>query len=293
MWFLSVGNLNLDLNLFLREYPEAGENAIAEELWVGAGGAAANYSFMIASLGYRVSLVTLISPLAARLGLTEELRRAGVDISHVKVVEGEPNVAVVLTSRSDSSRTVISYRGTVRGLSGEMVPGGGDHVHFASVRAEVVLGTAIGSRLSSYDPGAEVFRDPRGVKEAASGVDWFFLNERELAALSPEPRELLRGRSEMVIVKRGPRGALLVAADMKIEVPAPRLGEAVDVTGTGDAFDAVFNAAYLRTRDPELSLKAAVVAGALKSLRRGSSNMPSRGELLRAYKAIHGEELEV
>ncbi|MCS7107391.1 MAG: PfkB family carbohydrate kinase [Acidilobaceae archaeon] len=294
MWFLSIGNLNMDLNLFLREYPEAGENVLAEELWIGAGGAATNYSFMIASLGYRVSLIALVSPLAVRLGFLEELRRAGIDASYVRVVEGEPNVAVVLTSRRDSSRTVISYRGSTRGLSGEMVPGGGDHLHFASVRAEVVLRTAVGPRLSSYDPGAEALMDPKGVKEAVSNVNWSFLNERELRALSSEPRDLLRGRNEMVIIKRGPHGAALVTADGKlVEASAPRLGGPVDVTGTGDAFDATFNVAYLKTRDPELSLRAAVVAGALKSLRRGSSNMPKREELLEAYRALYGEELEV
>lgn len=118
MRFLSVGNLNLDLNLFLRRYPEAGENAVAEELWMGIGGAATNYSFMVASLGYEVSLVAIIDPRLVRLGMLEELRRAGIDVSHVRVAEGEPNVAVVLTSRGDSSRTVISYRGSTRGWAG-------------------------------------------------------------------------------------------------------------------------------------------------------------------------------
>ncbi|MCX8195867.1 MAG: PfkB family carbohydrate kinase [Acidilobaceae archaeon] len=289
---MSVGNLNLDVNAFLSEHPRVGENAIAEGLWVGAGGAAANYAVMLASLGRSVSLVSLVSPLAVRAGLLQRLVEAGVDVSYVRVIEGEPNVALIITAKRELSRTVISYRGVSRQLRGDMVPSG-DHLHFASVRPSLVLEAARRAPLSSYDPGGESFKDPRGVAEAVSEVSWVFLNERECKAVARDPSELLRGRSEMVIVKRGPRGALLVSADSRLEASAPSLGEPVDVTGTGDAFDAVFNAVFLKTRDPELSLRAASVAGALKSTRLGSSNMPSREELAKAFKDIYGEELEL
>jgi sugar/nucleoside kinase (ribokinase family) len=166
-----------------------------------------------------------------------------------------------------------------------MIPSVGDHVHFASINPSLVVGAGarLGSRSSSYDPGGEAYRDPAGVREALAYVNRIFVNEKELEALvgasDPlEARKLLEGRAEIVVVKRGPRGAIAVTGDEVVEVKAPEV-EKVDVTGTGDAFNAAFNIYYQRTKDLGEALKHAVAAGALKATIRGSSNMPSREEV--------------
>jgi sugar/nucleoside kinase (ribokinase family) len=285
-WHLSVGNVNVDISLILDGYPVAGVNVIARDLWFGVGGAAVNYASCVVRLGGRASVVSLVSPHAVRLGVLEWLSRLGVDSSYVRVVDGEPSVAVILMVPSESLRTIVSYRGVSRMLNPDMIPGVGDHVHFASVNPGLVVGAGarLGSRSSSYDPGGEAYRDPAGVREALAYVNRIFVNERELEALigtgDPlEARRLLEGKTEIVVVKRGPRGAVAVTRDEVVEVKAPKVEKLVDVTGTGDAFNAAFNIYYQRTRDLGEALKHAVAAGALKATIRGSSNMPSREEV--------------
>ncbi|MCC6061208.1 MAG: PfkB family carbohydrate kinase [Desulfurococcaceae archaeon] len=284
-WHLSVGNVNVDLSLILDGYPVAGVNVVARDLWFGVGGAAVNYASCIVRLGGRASVVSLVSPHAVRLGVLDWLSRLGVDSSYVRVVDGEPSVAVILMVPGESLRTIVSYRGVSRMLNPDMIPDAGDHVHFASVNPSLVVGAAakLGSRSSSYDPGGEAYRDPAGVREALAYVNRIFVNERELEALvgagDPlEARRLLGGKTEIVVVKRGPRGAVAVTKDEIVEVRAPKV-EKVDVTGTGDAFDAAFNIYYQRTGDLGEALKHAVATGALKATIRGSSNMPSREEV--------------
>jgi ribokinase len=283
-WHLSVGNVNVDISLILDGYPVAGVNAVARDLWFGVGGAAVNYASCIVRLGGRASVVSLVSPHAVKLGVLEWLSKLGVDSSYVRVVDGEPGVAVILMVPGESLRTIVSYRGVSRMLNPDMIPDAGDHVHFASVNPRLVVGASarLGSRSSSYDPGGEAYRDPARVREAIAYVNRIFVNERELEVLvgagdPPEARRLLEGRAEIVVVKRGPRGATVVTRDEVVEVKAPEV-EKVDVTGTGDAFNAAFNIYYQRTGDLGEALKHAVAAGALKATIRGSSSMPSREE---------------
>jgi sugar/nucleoside kinase (ribokinase family) len=284
-WHLSIGNVNVDLSLILDRYPVAGVNAVARDLWFGVGGAAVNYASCVVRLGGRASVVSLVSPHAVKLGVLDWLSGLSIDSSYVRVVDGDPSVAVILMVPSESLRTIVSYRGVSRMLNPDMIPGVGDHVHFASVNPGLVVGAGarLGSRSSSYDPGGEAYRDPAGVREALAYINRIFVNEKELEALigtgNPlEARRLLKGKTDIVVVKRGPRGAIAVTRDEVVEVKAPKV-EKVDVTGTGDAFNAAFNIYYQRTRNLEEALKNAVAAGALKATIRGSSNMPSREEV--------------
>ncbi len=284
-WHLSIGNVNIDFSFTLDSYPTLGVNVIARSLWFGVGGSAVNYASCIVKLGGRASVVSLIDPIAVKLGVLDKLLELGIDVSYVRVVDGDPNIAFILMVPEESLRTIISYRGVSRMLNPSMIPDVGDHVHFASVNPRLVIEAEakLGSRSSSYDPGGEVLRDPVGVREAIAGVNRVFLNEKELKALigtrNPlEARKLLKGRVEVVVVKRGSQGAIAITEGDIIEVKAPRIEKPVDVTGTGDAFNATFNM-YYRSGNIEEALKHAVAAGALKTLIRGSSNMPSREDV--------------
>jgi len=284
-WHLSVGNVNVDISLILDGYPVAGVNAVAKDLWFGVGGAAVNYASSIVRLGGRASVVSIVSPHAVKLGVLDWLSKLGVDSSYIRIIDGEPSVAVILMVPSESLRTIVSYRGVSKMLNPDMIPSVGDHIHFASVNPRLVVGAAarLESRSSSYDPGGEAYRDPARVREAIAYINRIFVNEKELEVLvgagDPlEARKLVGGKTEIVVVKRGPRGAIAVTRDEVVEVKAPEV-EKVDVTGTGDAFNAAFNIYYQRTGDLGEALKHAVAAGALKATIRGSSNMPSREEV--------------
>jgi Sugar kinases, ribokinase family len=298
LWHVSVGNVNVDFSFVLDGYPAPGVNVVARGLWFGVGGASVNYASCVVRLGGRASVVSLVDPFVVKLGVLEWLSILGVDVSYVRVVEGEPNIAVILMVPGESLRTIISYRGVSRRLDPSMIPDVGDHVHFASVNPKLIVdaGGRLEGRTSSYDPGGEVLGDPVGVRKAITRVDRVFLNEKELEALlgtsNPlEARSLLEGRTSIAIVKRGPKGAIAITREEAVEVKAPKIGKPVDVVGTGDAFNAAFNIYYDRTKDIGEALKHAVAAGTLKTLIRGSSNMPSREEVEKLASQLHPVKL--
>ena len=286
---VAVGNINLDITLRLPRLPRPEENLRATEFWVSLGGAATNYAIAVARLGHRVHLVARAGVEAERLGFLKELAEIGVDLTYLELTREPMGVVVVLlTGRGvEAKRTMVTMRGANEGLRGSMVPSDvGDVVHFGSTASQVIKEAPISQgRLYTYDPGGEVFRDPEGVTGILKEVDLVFLNSMELEALTgtenPESASsLVAGKLKFVIVKLGGGGAVAVdSSGVSCKAPAPPIGEPVDVTGAGDAFDAAFNIWYYGTGDLEYSLRIGVAAGAAKTLRRGSSSMPTIEEV--------------
>ncbi|MEM1873154.1 MAG: carbohydrate kinase family protein [Acidilobaceae archaeon] len=299
--FVSVGNLNIDIVMFVSRSPRAGEGLVADDLWLGPGGAATNYAVAVAKLGHRVSLVAIASSLALKLGLLETLRSLGVDVSHVIVSEGPPSVASVVVSREDSSRTIISYRGVSSHLSHDHIPRAGDHFHFASVSPGVVLGYVAENpeRAVSYDPGAEVRRDREGVFRALKSVEIAIVARQELEALLGSAeleracRLLERGsRAEVAVVKMGERGAVALTRGKSYLVESPRV-RVVDTTGAGDAFDAGFTVGLVEESDVEWALRLGVAMGSLKVTLKGSSSMPDRRAAVELAESLASRELSL
>ena len=275
----------------VREYPQPDTTTFAERAWIGLGGAATNYAIAIARMGQRVKLVARTGEDALRLGIIDELERTGVDTSYVQVVNGEsPGTVVVLVNPSDSSRTMISVRGANAGLSGSRVPLGGDVYHFASTSPRVIReASRLLSGVVSYDPGSEVFRGIKGIEDLAGTVRILFLSLKEAERIPGfrDPRSLLDLGFELVVVKLGEGGAEAYTRDGVYRARPVRLGELVDVTGAGDVFDAGFNLCWAAGCSVESSLEFAVLVGAIKTTRRGSSNAPSRQEILEAIERIY------
>lgn len=74
----------------------------------------------------------------------------------------------------------------------------------------------------------------------------------------------------LIVVKRGPRGALVYEHGVRTEVSL--LGvTAVDTIGAGDSFNAGFLTAYLHCRPFAVCAAAGNVTGALSTLRSGGT----------------------
>ncbi|GAB6148460.1 carbohydrate kinase family protein [Stetteria hydrogenophila] len=283
-----VGNINIDITLVVPRIPGPDENVRAADFWLGLGGAAVNYTIATVKFNHEASLVARTGREAEALGLLDELRRSGVDISHVRVVDEPTGVVVVLLLPSLGSRSMITIRGANEALTSDMIPdAAGDVLHLASVKPKLVMEACERTSYDyiSYDPGGEAQHDPRGVGRASSMVDVLMLNYKELEYVAGGPvvdaaRRLLRGRLKYVAVKLGSGGAVLVGRDgMVYRVESFRVEKPVDVTGAGDAFDAAFNVWFLETGDVRKALEAAAAAGAVKATKKGSSFMPSRREV--------------
>ena len=108
-----------------------------------------------------------------------------------------------------------------------------------------------------------------------------FPGERELQLLTGEEdteravKKALQGpKMEIVVLKRGSRGATVYSGSRRIEVPVYPVTE-VDPTGAGDCFDAGFVCGLLEGRSLQECAEIASAAGALNAAAFG----PMEGDI--------------
>lgn len=129
-----------------------------------------------------------------------------------------------------------------------------------------------GSRLVTLDPGEYSATGParRTLREMVAGVDAFLPSEMEVAhLLGPlAPREaavrFAAWGAPLVVIKRGPAGALLYERDAdRLTMISPFPASVVDVTGAGDSFSGAFAVALALTGDPRQAARMGTVAASL------------------------------
>jgi sugar/nucleoside kinase (ribokinase family) len=142
----------------------------------------------------------------------------------------------------------------------------------AGLRA-IEFGRAAGARVSldlaSIGPLLAGGRGAARALIAGIAPDILFATAAEAEALlGGDPLDGLLGFASIAVVKRGSRGATVLARDgigtLRLEVPTNAL-RAIDTTGAGDAFDAGFLVGWLSARavgrSQPASLQRAALAG--------------------------------
>lgn len=293
---VAVGDLNIDILLYLPRYPELGGEALTEHLEVHPGGSAANTAVALARLGVPTSFVGRVGKDFWGQYLLEDLRREGVDVSCVQVdeVHGTGTMVIIVVGRE---RTILGYRGANKYLTWE--PHLSEHLQ----RFEIL-------HLSGYalleDPqrstALQLLREARrlglqtsldtGYVLSALGlgkvleytrnlITWVLTNEGELRRVlgTLEPATVLKlleeWGAEAMVVKAGPRGAYLYYRDRTTPYHSPAVDvPVVDTTGAGDAFNAGFLYGVLRRLTLEESCDLANAVAAYKVSGRGARYLP-------------------
>lgn len=233
---------------------------------------------------------------------TERLRQDGVDISAVTVDPDRPTGVAFVRYRSDGSRSFLFH--VAAAAAGAFDVGepaaalaGADCVHLMgssafSAHAVTQLGRlfdearASGVRVS-VDPNVriELLTDPAHLRELrrwTEGAQYVLASEGELEALFDGldleacVAALLAGVAELVVVKRGARGATLYERGGSTTDVPPMSVDEVDATGAGDCFGGTFLSLVLQEYPPSDAVRLANIAGALSVTARGpmSGNRP-------------------
>jgi len=274
---VSVGNLNIDIAIYVDSIPGPDESAFARDLDIRPGGAATNYAVAAAQYGHSVFLVASVSKEPLAQSALKLVEKYGVKTNYVKLVDEPPGVVLVVVYPS-GERSMIRYQGANRLLNHEDVSDNlireAHVVHFASVPPSLVERVVRRARrysvIVTYDPGGFI---NEVLPEHLEGVTTLFLNERELESVKNrfKVETLIRRGLQIIAIKRGARGAMVLesSGDCYSGVSTP-IRRPVDSTGAGDAFDAFFNAKYIEAKNPFEALRYALAAGALKTGYRGS-----------------------
>lgn len=276
---VSIGNINVDITVYVEKFPTPGESLIATDLDIRPGGAASNYAVAVAQYGHRVYLIASASNHDFAKVAINALKNKGVIVDKVKIVDSPPGVVLVIV-QWNGERTMIKYPGANEELSVEDVPVDvvekAHIIHMASINASLAMEVSSKLRSSStmitYDPGVYVDNIHKYIK-LLENIDILFLNEKELARLGKiiKMDTLFKHGLSMLVVKRGEKGAVaILPGGSCIQGKTQPIKKPVDATGAGDAFDAFFNVKYLESKDPSIALKYGVAAGALKVGYKGS-----------------------
>jgi ribokinase len=277
---VAIGNLNIDIAVFTETLPQTGATILARDLQIRPGGAALNYAVTVAQYGHSAIIIAKASTHDITRTVLEEVKQYGVKTEYVKLVEGPPGVVLVIVDKS-GERTMIKYPGVNEELClsdlDSSVLRSAHVVHVASVKPSVAVGfLELASRegiVTTLDPGGYTEEwSIEGLLKALRSIHTLFLNEQSLCThfKGLDASRMFKHGLSVLVVKRGSRGAVVLTQGACYSGYAEPIKRPVDTTGAGDAFDALFNAKYLETKDPGHSLVYGLAAGALKTGFRGS-----------------------
>ncbi|MCS7128072.1 MAG: PfkB family carbohydrate kinase [Sulfolobales archaeon] len=271
---VAVGNINVDIYLYLSKYPSSGDSTIANEAILSPGGSALNYATAVAIYGHVSHLVGVTSASPFMDYVLSEVVDKGVDVTYVRRIDGLPGLVIALVVDGKAENTLIRYRGVNTFLTPNDVPkdllssvslihiaGADPNVSLEILRRSLSLGV-----LSTYDPGVGLMINREKVVEAVKSSNIVFLNRREALDLTKgDPQKLIDMGIEVVVIKKGAAGAYAITSSEVFYAIAKPIHRVINTTGAGDALAAFFNSVFLESKDVGKALQYGVAAASLKT----------------------------
>lgn len=280
----------------------------------GTAGAETNVAVGLARLGLRVGWVSRLGDDSLGRYLLAEMRREGVDCTHVALDAGERTALMFKGRPADGADPPIEYHRKGSAASklqprhlDEAWLGAARHLHATGVFAALAPNTLEATRRAidvmrrhrrsvSFDPNlrpqlwpsAEVMRDT--LNALARHADWVLpgLDEGRRLTGCDEPERIAafyRARgAKLVVVKLGAEGAYFDDADAGTgTVPAAPVAEVVDSVGAGDGFAVGVVSALLEGRGVVDAVRRGAWIGARAVQVRGDTEgLPTRAQLVDA-----------
>ncbi|MCV2490849.1 ribokinase [Geodermatophilus sp. YIM 151500] len=285
-----IGSANADLVLDVDHRPVPGETVLASASTTTPGGKGANQAVAAARMGGRVSFVGCLGPDGHADLLRASLERAGVDLTHLAVVDAVTGYAVIVVTPDGENSIVVAAGANARLDPGTVDRSAGDWAD----RDVVVAQLEIPMDVVVHAARASVWRRARFVLNAAPAAvvppeviavcDPLVVNQEEAAALLGHGRSigdsdpsdgpataaaLLALGARAAVVTLGPQGVALASPEGAERIPAPQV-RAVDTTGAGDGFVGALAAALSRGQSLAAAAGDAVAFAAAAVTRRGA-----------------------
>lgn len=281
-----VGSVNVDLLAQVTRHPRPGETLHGTGGQLLPGGKGANQAVAAARLGARVAMVGAVGTDAQAEVALSALREAGVDLSHLAEVEGPTGLAIV-TVAEGGENSIVVVAGANDAMNAERVRAARPAI--ASARVVVCQGEIPRDGVESLpalvagrflhnpapvmdlDPGVLRVSDPLVVNEHEAGLVLAQLSPDEDAQEDPEQilRALVATGIPSVVLTLGADGSLVADAGGIRRIP-PAPIDAVDTTGSGDAFIGALALGLARGDDLETAARLASRVGAFAATGEGA-----------------------
>jgi len=272
---LIAGEANVDLLVNGVLELEVGKEKLADDLSLVLGGSSAITAFNLSQLGASVRFAAVLGRDAFGYFVSQKMEEAGIDISAIRWLDQEKTGVTIWHSLA-RERAGVTYAGTIARLRASDVTHevltSARHLHVGAYflltalhpDAPELFLTAKRAGLTTsldcnYDP-SETWDS--NIWQVLRHTDVFFPNEQEARLLTHCDDPLSAARrlnqfAQLVVVKLGAEGALVVTREETFHQPAVAVADVVDTTGAGDSFNAGFLSQYVRGA----SLRACAEAG--------------------------------
>lgn len=248
-----IGSVNIDFSLTIDKLPSKGETVFGRDFRLSFGGKGANQAVAAARLGGDVSLVAKAGDDVLGKEAVENLRRANVDVAHVRLSKGSPTGAAAIYIESSGDNRIVVVKGANDLLSVHDIESAVDIIKGAAwvvIQLEIPIETVKEAIDIAYEYSARLILNPAPAQmlegETLSKVALFVPNEieashffgKQVSSLQ-EAEEcalfLVRLGVENAVITLGHRGLMFANRSGASYIPGVKV-EAVDATGAGDAF---------------------------------------------------------
>jgi sugar/nucleoside kinase (ribokinase family) len=297
---LVIGELNVDIIVGgLHLMPKLGQEVLVDNVGLVLGSSSATCAAGLTRLGAQVDFLGKVGQDYYGDFVVAQLSQLGMGTEYVARDQALHTGATVSLAFS-FDRALMTYLGSIQALRLEDIPlailPNYHHLHVGSYFLQRGLRPGVlelfreahqaGLTVSldtGHDPEGKWIRD--GLLTVLTEVDIFLPNEAEACAIAGVKkseaalRDLAR-RARLVVVKRGPRGAMSLRGGRVLYSPGFSV-RAVDTTGAGDSFDAGFIHAHVLQGLPlDEALAYANACGALCTTGYGGTGtQPSRAQV--------------
>jgi 5-dehydro-2-deoxygluconokinase len=314
--FLVIGRAGMD---FFADPPGTATED-AEVFHAGLGGSSANIAAGVCKLGGQAALVTRVSDDSVGRYCVNQLKRYGVDATHVTPVGGEArNSLAVYESRIEDHQSVIYRNGAA---DFEMNSDDVSAVNYAQYGALITAGTVFAAEPSrsatfhAFDlakkaglpiifdvdyrpyswPSAQEASDV--LTRAAAACDMIVGNDEEFGFMAGDitkglgmARKLSQASATMVIYKMGPKGAITFVNGEEIRTGIYPV-DALKPTGAGDSFMAGLMTSIAGGHDLRTAILRGSACASITVSRPGCAPAMADTETLETFLAAHPGPIE-
>lgn len=249
-----------------------------------SGGSGANAAAGVAALGGKVAFVGRVADDQLGQVFAHDIRAAGVEFTTPFATTSNPTARCLILVTPDAQRTMNTFLGasqdlTVADLDYDRVAKAGitylegylwdpELPRAAMLKAREVA-KAAGNRVAFTLSDVFVVERHRDSLQALvdGKIDILFANENEICSLYEvddfdSAVRAVRGKLPITVVTRSEKGAVVLAGDEVISIPAAPVAKVVDTTGAGDLFAAGFLYGLSQGRPLDVCAKLGAIAAA-------------------------------
>lgn len=300
------GSINMDLNVNVKHFPDAGETVLSPSYTMTPGGKGANQAMAAARAGAKTAIIGKIGDDGPGLRILKHLKRNEVMTSGVATSMALPTgMAMVAKQRNGENRIIVASGANIE-VNAEQAPEEVFHEgNVLLVQMEVPIEQNAIVMKHARTKGSKVIMNLAPAltvpKALLSLVNYLIVNQIEARQLAERlninidgsPTKLAQALAKegnlTCIVTLGPEGIVAVEPNGKgLTIPSMNVEEVKDTTGAGDCFCGTFAACIHEGKDLNTALRMATVASGLSCAHEGTqASYPYLAEIEEAMEGFH------